>query len=266
MSGRRVIVSNRNTLPQRNMEVDMPDRPWDRFVTDRDRAVFEAAGYRQPIGFGKRPAVLVIDVTYGFCGDRPEPILRSIERWPNSCGEAAWEALPRIGAVIEAARAAGAPVIYTTGSYRDDGWDYGSWRWKVGRLAEQPPARPPNIDGDTIMAEIAPGPRDIIVAKLKPSAFHGTPLSGHLTLLGADSLIVCGATTSGCVRATVLDGFSGNYRITVAEDGCFDRSETSHAINLMDMHAKYADVVPCSDIVAYLTSLPGGLFDLPSGG
>jgi nicotinamidase-related amidase len=84
-----------------------------------------------------------------------------------------------------------------------------------------------------------------------------------LTLLGADSLIVCGTTTSGCVRASVIDAFSDNYRVTIAEECCFDRAQSSHAINLMDMQAKYADVRPTAEVAAHLGSLPDGLFALP---
>jgi maleamate amidohydrolase len=78
-------------------------------------------------------------------------------------------------------------------------------------------------------------------------------------------VIVTGTTTSGCVRATVLDAFSLNYRIALAEEGCFDRSQASHAINLCDMNAKYADVVKTSEVLAFFDSLPGGMFDLPKG-
>ena len=100
-----------------------------------------------------------------------------------------------------------------------------------------------NLDGNEIVTPIAPGPKDIVVLKQKPSGFFGTNLASYLTLLGCDSLIVTGTTTSGCVRATVLDAFSLNYRVALAEEGCFDRSQASHAINLCDMNAKYADVV-----------------------
>ena len=249
----------------------MTDRPWEQFLTEQDRAVFKAAGYRQPMGFGKRPAVLVVDVTYDFCGDQPEPILDSIKRWPNSCGEAAWRAMPHIRSLVDAARKRGAPVIYSRNGYRSDGWDFGSWRWKAGRIDESRPmdertlAAKPNIDGSAIVADIAPGPKDIVVNKLKPSAFHGTPLTDHLTLLGVDSLIICGVSTSGCVRATVIDAFSSNYRIALAVDACFDRSEVSHAINLMDMEAKYADLLPSADIIAFLATVPQGSYDLPEG-
>ena len=87
----------------------------------------------------------------------------------------------------------------------------------------------------------------------------------HLTLLGCDSVIVTGTTTSGCVRATVLDAFSLNYRVALAEEGCFDRSQASHAINLCDMNAKYADVVKTAEALAFLDGLPDGMFDLPKG-
>ena len=91
-------------------------------------------------------------------------------------------------------------------------------------------------------------------------------LQSYLQLLGADSVIVTGTTTSGCVRATVLDAFSLNYRVTVVEDGCFDRAQASHAVNLLDMHAKYADVVPAAAVLDYIGGLPGDLFpNLPQG-
>src|SRR6185503_11404994 len=120
-----------------------------------------------------------------------------------------------------------------------------------------------NLDGNTIVAEIGPQPQDIVIAKIKPSIFHGTPFTSFLTLLGADSLLVCGTTTSGCVRATVVDAFSDNYRVTLVEEGCFDRSQASHALSLCDMHAKYADVDKLDKVVAFINSLPKGLFDLP---
>jgi maleamate amidohydrolase len=104
-----------------------------------------------------------------------------------------------------------------------------------------------------------------VVLKQKPSGFFGTNMASYLTLLGCDSVIVTGTTTSGCVRATVIDAFSLNYRVALAEEGCFDRSQASHAINLCDMNAKYADVVKTSEVLAYLDSLPSGMFNLPAG-
>jgi maleamate amidohydrolase len=243
----------------------MTDRIWDRFLTERDRAVFAAGGFGAHAGFGKRPALVVIDVNWAFCGERPEPILEAIKRWRTSCGEEAWIALEYIKSLIDAAHAKGLPVIYTTGERRPDNWDAGSWRWKSTRGDEACGSHNDPVEGNEIVAMIAPGPRDIVIRKQKPSGFFGTNLGSYLTLLGCDSLIVVGTTTSGCVRASVVDAFSLNYRVAVAEEGCFDRSEASHAISLCDMHAKYADVVETAEILAYFDQLPASLFDLPTG-
>jgi len=231
---------------------------WNKFLTERDKLVFDGAGYGQRAGFGERPVVVVIDVNYNFTGDKPEPILDSIKRWPNSCGEDAWESMRHIKKLLDAARAKGVPVIHTTGTMRADGGDRGAWAWKNSRTGEwesHREGRGSNLDGNEINAEIAPEPRDILIKKLKPSAFHGTPLNSFLNNFKADSILMVGTTTSGCVRATVLDAFSENYRITLVEEGCFDRSEASHAINLCDMNAKYADVVDEAAVIVYLNEL-----------
>ena len=115
------------------------------------------------------------------------------------------------------------------------------------------------------MDEIAPSPKDLVIYKQKPSGFFATPMAGYLTQLHCDSVIVTGTTTSGCVRATVLDAFSNNYRVALVEDGCFDRSEASHAITLCDMNAKYADVVKTDEVLGYFDTLKPGMFDLPKG-
>jgi len=244
----------------------MSERIWDRFLTERDKEVFAASGYGTRGGFGKRPALIVIDVSWGFAGDKPEPILESIKRWSNSCGAESWDAIAAIKQLAEGFRAKGLPVIYTTGQNREDGWDVGSWAWKNSRTGESLPTQAQELDANGIVSDIAPMPQDIVIYKQKPSGFFGTNMASYLTLLGCDSIIVTGTTTSGCVRATVLDAFSLNYRVAVAEDGCFDRSQASHAINLCDMNAKYADVVPSAEILTYIAGLEDGLVpNLPSG-
>jgi maleamate amidohydrolase len=184
----------------------MSEPIWNQFLTERDKAVFATSGYGARQGFGKRPALLIIDVNWAFCGDKPEPILESIKKWRNSCGEDAWTALPYIRSLIDKCRAKGVPVIYTTGVRRDDNWDAGSWGWKNGRTDEDRATKTTlaNIDGNEIVTPIAPAPHDIVIFKQKPSAFFGSNLTSYLTLLGCDSLIVTGTTTSGCVRASVL--------------------------------------------------------------
>jgi maleamate amidohydrolase len=244
----------------------MSEPIWNQYLTERDKAVLAAAGYGARQGFGKRPALVIVDVNWAFCGETSEPILESIKKWRNSCGEDAWIALSFIKALRDKAHEKGIPVIYTTGVRRDDNWDSGSWSWKNRRNNEDvAPAPVSNLDGNEIVDMIAPGPRDLICYKQKPSGFFGTNMASYLTLLGCDSVIVTGTTTSGCVRATVLDAFSLNYRITLAEEGCFDRSQASHAINLCDMHAKYADVVKTAEVLTFLDSLASGMFELPKG-
>ncbi|WP_127144575.1 isochorismatase family protein [Pelagibacterium montanilacus] len=246
----------------------MTEKGWDQFLTDRDKRVFASAGFGATAGYGERPALLVIDVNYAFTGEKREPILESIRQWPNSCGEEGWDAVAVIGDLVSACRGKGVPVIYTTGVVRNDGWDMASWSWKNTRTAESSTGADPrlsNRDGNEIVDEIAPGPQDIVVYKQKPSGFFGTPLQSYLQLLRCDSVLVVGTTTSGCVRATVIDAFSQNYRVTVVEEGCFDRSQASHAINLCDMHAKYADVRSVGEVKEHIDGLEPGMFSLPAG-
>jgi maleamate amidohydrolase len=129
----------------------MPERIWDKFLTERDKAVFAAGGFGARAGFGKRPALLVIDVNWAFCGERPEPILESIKRWRTSCGEESWVALEYIKRLIEAAHTKGLPVIYTTGERRPDNWDAGSWRWKSTRGDEASGTVHDDVDGNEIV-------------------------------------------------------------------------------------------------------------------
>ena len=116
------------------------------------------------------------------------------------------------------------PVIYTTGIRRADMWDSGGWSRKNTRSKEVPTS---NRGGYDIVDELAPEPKDLVIYKQKPSGFFGTPMTGYLTQLGCDSVIVTGTTTSGCVRATVVDAFSYNFRVAMVEEGCFDRSQAS---------------------------------------
>lgn len=239
-------------------------RVWDKFITEQDRKVWEASGYGARGGYGTRPAVIVVDVNYAFTGDNTMPILESVKTWRNSCGAAGWAAIPPTQKLLAAARAQHIPVFFSTGTdSRPDGFDRGGWAHKNSRSREDLPMehKTSPFRGNDIVKEIAPMPHEILLEKLKPSAFHGTALMGYLTDLGVNTLIVTGTTTSGCVRATVLDAFSQNYKITLVEECCFDRFESSHAINLFDMQAKYCDVTSLDDVTSYLDSVPRDLYD-----
>jgi maleamate amidohydrolase len=228
-------------------------RIWETVITDQEKAIYEAAGYGKRGRWGSRPAVIVIDVNYNFVGDRPEPILESIKRFHDSCGEAGWRAVPRIATLLEQARRARVPIFYTTQDNRVDRLVLGSWDSKNGRALE--PSEELQRIGTRIVDEVAPRPEDVVFVKLKPSAFFGTPLISWLNELRVDTLIVTGVSTSGCVRATTIDAFSYNFSVIVVEDCVFDRAETPHLVNLFDMQSKYADVVPLDEASSYLRGL-----------
>ncbi|MEU3715603.1 isochorismatase family protein [Streptomyces californicus] len=233
---------------------------WDDVLDETDRRVFEAAGWGRRAGFGKRPVVMVVDVNYNFCGDRSEPVLDSIARWRYSCGEVAWDTgIPAIRKILDSARAKRLPVVYTTNPRRADGFDLGVWTLKSHRSED-------TVDvvghlGNEIVAEVAPVEGDILVEKRKPSAFFGTPLISHLTMLHADSVIITGTTTSGCVRASAVDAISHDLLTTIPHEAVFDRSQLAHKASLLDLHMKYADVTGTDEVVAYIDGLPTGLFD-----
>ena len=234
-------------------------RVWDQFLTERDRKVFGAAGYGGEAGFRDRPALLVIDINYDFVGDRPEDILSSIQRFANSCGEEGWRAMERLVPLLAAARRKGLPIFFTTTEQDHAFLDHTSWGAKNQRVGEWAGARS-GVQGSAIPELIAPQEPDAVIRKKKPSAFFGTPLLQYLIELGVNQLLCCGTTTSGCVRASVIDAFSYNYRVAVVEDCTFDRGQASHAINLFDMSQKYADVVPSQRVLEYIDALPPGLY------
>src|SRR6202043_589881 len=108
---------------------------------------------------------------------------------------------------------------------------------------------------NVIVDEIAPQDGDLVIQKAAASVFHGTPLLFHLNYYGIDTIVACGETTSGCVRASVVDGATFRFRMGVVEECTFDRTEVSHAINLFDMNQKYADVVPLAEALAYFDTI-----------
>ncbi len=126
-----------------------------------------------------------------------------------------------------------------------------------GRLAEKVPAlmtvAPRGYD---FVAEVAPREGDVLLPKKHPSAFFGTPLASYLIDKGADTVVVTGCTTSGCVRGSVVDAFAYNFRVAVPHDAVYDRSATSHAVNLFDMSEKYADVSDTTTLLAALAAIP----------
>ena len=232
---------------------------WDDILTPRDKEVFALSGFGKRAGFGQRPALLIIDVNYNFVGDKPEPILESVKRFRTSCGEEGWQGVYHIRELLIEARKKHLPTFYTTAEEnRSNTVTIGGWHAKSSRTHED--MTDAWAKTNAIVAEIAPQTGDILVHKQKPSAFFGTPLMSMLTEVHADTLLVTGTTTSGCVRASVIDAFSYNLKVSVIEECVFDRGQASHKINLFDMAMKYADVIPLKEAVDYIRALPDNLF------
>lgn len=211
-------------------------RPWEGIISEEEQRAYQASGFGRSSGLGKRPALLIIDVQYRTVGTRPMPFWQAIEEFPTSCGEVGWGAVGNIVKLLDVFRSRGWPVLYPHVAPKES--------YDLGRLAEKVPAlMGVAAKGYEFVAEVAPQENDVLLPKKHPSAFFGTPLTSYLIDLGADTLVVTGCTTSGCVRGSVVDGFAYNFRMLVPEDAVYDRSATSHAVNLFDMASKYADVM-----------------------
>jgi nicotinamidase-related amidase len=224
------------------MARDFEDHCWKDVIDPDTIAIYQA--YRRKTSVGANAAVLAIDL-YNKAylgGDRP--VIEVDREFSGSCGENAWTALPPTQALFAAARRAGVPVIYTT-RHVDTGGVQSTNR-NFGRLAD---------DIYDIKAELAPAPGELVIYKERASAFFGTPLIAHLQMKGIDSLIICGESTSGCVRASTVDAYSYGFHNTVVEECTYDRSTITHKVNLFDLHHKYADVMHIEEVLAHLDRL-----------
>lgn len=223
-------------------------QPWDGIIPEEEQRAYRAAGFGRRSGLGRRPALLIIDVQYRTVGTRPMPFWEAIQEFPTSCGDVGWRAVSRIRTLLDLFRQNGWPVLYPHVAPKE-GFD-------TGRLAEKVPAlMTVPRHGYDFVAEIAPRGDDVLLPKKHPSAFFGTPLASYLIDLGADTVVVTGCTTSGCVRGSVVDAFAYNFKVTVPSDAVYDRSATSHAVNLFDMAEKYADVMTTAECVDALQAL-----------
>ena len=208
-------------------------------IPAEERERYAKGNMGKRVGFGARPAVLVVDMTRAFTEDR----------FPLGCSVAGAPCAAAIRTLLEAVRPQGVPVLYTR--YDAFAADAEWGRWLDKGTGAEPDSRMRGPEAHEIADAIKPGPGDIVVTKSKPSAFFGTPLASMLTYLGVDTLVVTGMVTSGCVRATVIDAFSHNSRVVVPLECVADRSATSHQVNLFDMDMKYADVLPLADVLAH---------------
>ncbi|TNF17252.1 MAG: isochorismatase family protein [Rhodobacteraceae bacterium] len=201
--------------------------------------VYQDAGFGAPVPRGTRPAVVVVDFTYGFTDTQ----------YPTAADMSAEVAATR--RLTDAARAMGVPVIYTVIAFQP--WEREALPWLKkarGMAAMEAGSRLSEVDSATGIQ-----PSDPVIVKHGASGFHGTNLAGLLTGAGVDTLIVTGATTSGCVRATAVDAVQSGFNVLVPRDCCADRAAAPHEANLYDMAQKYADVTDSADILDWLRDL-----------
>lgn len=228
----------------------MTPKPWDDYITERDREVYRLGGFAKRGQLSPKLAVLVIDTVYHSVGDRPEPILESVKRFPASCGEAGWAAIGRIKSLLASARAAGVPVVYVIPREPDDSRGYGRYLDKMPAVSQtQEIAGHRSKD---VVERIAPQKGDKVVRKPKSSGFFRTGLAETLEEMGVDSVVITGCTTSGCIRLTAADAFQYDLHAAVVEECVYDRGEASHAVNLFDIDAKYADVISLDQALSYI--------------
>ena len=203
---------------------------------------YQRAGFGAPVRRGSRPAIVVVDLTRGFT----EPDFPS--------GTDLTEVVANTGELIAAARPAGVPVVFTAISYTpaEAADDAVTWLQKAQGMRSL-------VEGGEEVAldpRLPRSPQDHLIVKKGASAFFGTSLAALLTGLGRDTVLVCGATTSGCVRATAVDAVQSGFPVLVPRECVGDRAPGPHEANLFDIQAKYGDVIDLKDAVGYLDALP----------
>jgi nicotinamidase-related amidase len=222
------------------------DHCWKDVIPEADLQLY--AGWRRETFVGPRSALLAIDLYDLVYRGGAHPPIDLNEHYPNTCGIFAHRTIEPTKRLFAAARRAGLSIFFCTQETRPNNRPKGA----VSTRNQRPRSGP---DGYAIYHEFTPEPSDVVIWKQRASAFQGTPLFSHLSILGIQSLIVCGESTSGCVRASVVDAYSNGFHISLVEECTFDRAELTHKVNLFDLHHKYADVMHIDEIVAHLDGL-----------
>jgi nicotinamidase-related amidase len=205
-------------------------------------AYYARIGFAGRVGFGQRPALVIVDCNHASADPSMSPI-----------GIAMDEELRNIRRLLDRVRSKRFPVVHTTvviedADLRDAGW----FVKKVPAMA----AMRPGSKLVEILPEVAPAPGEVVLAKRFPSAFYGTVLHAYLTRCGVDTVVVTGNSTSGCVRATVVDAVSAGFRVIIPRQCVADRAPLSHEVNLFDMDGKYGDVMELDDVLTAVDALP----------
>jgi maleamate amidohydrolase len=201
-----------------------------------DTDVYKKQQFGQKTGIGKVPALLVIDFVNGF----HDPDILGGGNIP--------QAVQATRPLLDFCRSRRMPVIFTRIVYAEDGSDASLWCRKVPRLASLTETAP----ASQVVDALAPISGEVVLRKTQASAFFGTHLNAVLIAKGVDTLIVTGCTTSGCVRASVIDAMSYNYRTVVVTDCVGDRALGPHDANLFDMGQKYSDLMSGAEVMATL--------------
>lgn len=201
-------------------------------------------GFHGRAGFGARPALLVVDLNVGFT-DPSSPLVCDLE-----------EVVGANRRLLDAFRRAGAPVVFTTVAFD------AAARQAASVFIDKVPALLTLRSGSRwveIDPRLAPLPDEAVIVKSFASAFFGTPLASILNGHRVDTVVVTGASTSGCVRATAVDALQHNYRVVIPREAVGDRNAAAHEANLYDIDTKYGDVMPIDDVLAVLAApaLPG---------
>lgn len=209
---------------------------WRGFVPDAELATFRKGAFGQRLGLGARTALLNIDTTRMFV-DPAFP----------QCGGEIPDVLDAIARLTAAFRELGLPIYFSRRDDRSQSARRGMWNLKLGNADTVLYAEDPR--GDEWLPGYGPEPEDVIIYKNKPSAFFGTNLEAWLRYDRVDTVVVVGVSTSGCVRQTAVDAFSHNFRVTVVEDACADRSSFAHRASLFDLDMKFADVETAAAVI-----------------
>jgi maleamate amidohydrolase len=214
------------------------DRIESRWGADTEE-FYAARGFGTRIGWGERPALLVIDMARAFC----DPSYKvGCDQTPT---------VDAIARLLDASRAAALPVYFTTIAYRPDGQDGGVFVKKIPSLIELQLDDPACTEIDP---RIAPVDGEVVIEKKYASAFFGTTLAGMLVSRRVDTVVLAGCSTSGCIRATAIDAVSNGYRVIVPQEAVSDRAPGPHYANLFDIDAKYGDVVPIAEALEHLAA------------
>ena len=219
-----------------------PEHLWSGVVDAATRALL-ATRALAPFA-GRRPAIVAVDLYDLVYDGGPRPVRELMERYPASCGEHAWRALPPTVGLYAAAREHGVPIVHITYDNRPE------TNSRVNPTNRR--RRQPDLALYRIKEELKPLEGELVVYKKRASAFFGTPLAAVLNEMGVDALFIVGESTSGCVRSSVVEAWSLGYPVSVVADCVFDRCELSQQSSLFDLHLKYATVIEIEEACALL--------------